>query len=248
MEQTTATKSGPERASSSKADASCPHCGEPAEKDQLVCLRCGGRIALDYRRPPGWKLPTAIVAAVALVAAVAFGWALREITDNAKTEVANTPAGKPTGGAAAPTKPQPTPRRSTAPAPAAKKKPAPRPAKAKPKRRPTTTPPAAAAALPGTWPAGKNGFTVIIASTDNPGAAKGTTRTVRQAGVPAGYLRSKDYPSLQKGFWYVYGGVYKTRGQAEKAAGRFGRGYPGAYVQWVDGATAARRAAKKKKR
>jgi len=32
---------------------------------------------------------------------------------------------------------------------------------------------------------------------------------------------------------------------AEEAAAKFGKGYPGAYVQWVDGATAARRAAKR---
>src|SRR5205807_5466060 len=98
MEQTTASQSEP--ASAGKAEASCPHCGEPAKKDQLVCLRCGGRLALDYRRPPGWKLPAAIVAMVALVAAVAFGWALRAVTHNAKTEVANAPAGNPTNGGA----------------------------------------------------------------------------------------------------------------------------------------------------
>src|SRR4051812_19765756 len=245
MEQSTATPPRQDQQAAAKPEASCPHCGEPAEKDQLVCLRCGGRIALDYRRPPGWKLPTAIVATVGLVAAVAFGWALREVTDNAKTEVANAPAGKPTGASPAPSKPQPAARKSTPPA--AKKTPARRPAKAKPKRS-AATPPVAAARFPGTWPAGKNGFTVILASTDNPGAAKSTTRAVKQAGVPAGYLRSRDYPSLQKGFWYVYGGVYDTRGQAEKAVARIGKGYPGAYVQWVDGATAARRAAKKKKR
>src|SRR5215210_7283896 len=87
MEQTTAPP--PESPPETKAEAHCPHCGAGAEKDQLVCLRCGGRIALDYRRPPGWKLPTAIVAGVALIAAVAFGWGLREITDNARSEVAD---------------------------------------------------------------------------------------------------------------------------------------------------------------
>src|SRR3954466_7128728 len=95
MEQSTATPPEQQDQHSASAEASCPHCGEPAEKDQLVGLRCGGRIALDYRRPPGWKLPTAIVAGVALVAAVAFGWGLREITDNARTEVADSaPASK----------------------------------------------------------------------------------------------------------------------------------------------------------
>jgi hypothetical protein len=232
MEQTTATKPKPAGDAKGKAQASCPHCGEPAENDQLVCLRCGGRIALDYRRPPGWKLPTAIVGAVALVAAVAFGWALSDITDNAKTEVANAPGGNPTGAA----KPK-------APAPATPRQPA---ATKKAPAATAPTPSATAFNPPGTWPGPINGFTVVLTSTDNGGSAKDTARSVKQSGVPAGYLRSNDYPSLQKGFWYVYGGVYKTRGQAEKAAAKFGKGYPGAYVQWVDGATAARRAAKKK--
>jgi hypothetical protein len=242
MEQTTAAKS---ESPAAKPGLSCSHCGEPGEKGQLVCLRCGGRLALDYRRPPGWKLPTAIVATVGLVAAVAFGWALRAVTHNAKTEVANAPAGKPTNGGT-PKTPATQPKPKT---PAAAKK------QAKPKRPSTATrkppapsPAAAAVNFAGTWPAAKNGFTVVLTSTDNPSSAKDTARGARQSGVRAGYLRSNDYPSLQKGFWYVYGGVYNVRGQAEKAAAKFVRGYPGAYVQWVDGATAARRAAKRKKR
>src|SRR3954464_4962116 len=95
MEQSTATPPEQQDRHPANAEASCPHCGEPQQEDQLVCLRCGGRIALDYRRPPGWKLPTAIVVGVALIAAVAFGWALREITDDAKNEVAEAPASKP---------------------------------------------------------------------------------------------------------------------------------------------------------
>src|SRR4051812_25720339 len=95
MEQSTATPPRQDQPAAAKPDASCPHCGEPAEKDQLVCLRCGGRIALDYRRPPGWKLPTAIVAGVALIAAVAFGWAPREITHHAQTQGGQAPAANP---------------------------------------------------------------------------------------------------------------------------------------------------------
>lgn len=263
MEQTTATQ--PERESKGpKADARCPNCGEPAEKDQLVCLRCGGRIALDYRRPPGWKLPTAIVAGVALIAAVAFGWALREITDDAKTEVASAPAAKPApapgpsatdraaqrraqaGRQAADRRRAAADRKRTsgrAQALAQRRKAAARKRQAAARKRKARPAPAPAghANLAGTWPTGKNGFTVILSSTDNPGSAKDTARSAKQAGVPAGFLRSNDYPSLQKGFWYVYGGFYKTRGKAEKAVAKFGRGYPGAYVQWVDGAKAGRK-------
>ena len=231
MEQTTATQPEEEQ-TAAKPEASCPHCGEPAEKDQLVCLRCGGRIALDYRRPPGWKLPTAIVAGVALIAAVAFGWALREITDDAKSEVASAPAGKP----AVPKKPAAKPAPKPKPKPAAHKPASHKQSKAlaaakkrraaaaarkrraaaarKHKARPAPTP-AGRVNLPGTWPTGKNAYTVILSSTDNPASAREEARQARQAGVKAGYLRSNDYPSLQKGFWYVYGGVYPSRGKAE---------------------------------
>lgn len=236
MEQTTATK--PE----SGQDTRCPQCGEPAKDDQLVCLRCGGRIALDYRRPPGWKLPAAIVAGVALVAIVAFGFGLREITHNARTEVADA------GPAAAASRP--AARKKPAKTRPAKKRPAARKKSAAPKKpaakKPAPKRPVAAANRAGTWPAGKDGFTVILVSVDNPASAKDTASQVKQAGVPAGYLRSNDFQSLQKGFWYVYGGVYKTRGQAEKAAGKFGRGYPGAYVQFVDGAKPPPKAKKKR--
>jgi sporulation related protein len=255
MEQT-ATESPPQAA---QPEASCPHCGAPAEKDQLVCLRCGGRIALDYRRPPGWKLPTAIVASVGLVAAVAFGWALREITDNAESEVAKAPASKPAAPAeptaaersrqrladrreraraerrqAAEKRKGSTSRRRAAEARAERRRAAAR-------RRSERSRQAGAVNLPGTWPTGKRGFTVILGSTDNPGSAKESAKQARQAGVPAGYLRSNDYSSLQKGAWLIYGGVYNSRGRAEKAAAKFGRGYPGAYVQLVNGDKAGKR-------
>ena len=74
-----------------RGEARCPTCGASAERGQLVCLECGSRIALDYRRPPSWKLPLAIAAgvgAILLVVAV-IGW--RAVNDDADAEVASTP-------------------------------------------------------------------------------------------------------------------------------------------------------------
>jgi hypothetical protein len=244
MEQTT-TEPQAESAPDVTPDLPCPHCGEPAEKDQLVCLHCGGRIALDYRRPPGWKLPTAIVAGVALVAAAAFGWGLREITDNARTEVADSaPASK---AVQRDLRRQAEQRRAAEARTAERRRTAASRRRAAARKRPAKAAPAAAANVPGTWPKGKNAFTVILVSVDNAGAAKAAAQSAKKSGVPAGYLRSNDYPSLQKGFWYVYGGVYKTRGRAEKAAAKFGGGFGGAYVQWVDGAKAGTKGKKKKR-
>ncbi len=72
-------------------DATCPTCGAPAERGQLVCLECGSRIALTYRRPPSWKLPVAIAVVVAVLAAAGGVLAYEAVDDEAKDEVAATP-------------------------------------------------------------------------------------------------------------------------------------------------------------
>jgi hypothetical protein len=200
-----------------RAEATCPSCGAPAERGQLVCLECGSRIALDYRRPSGWKLPLAIVIAVLVVAGVAFGVGLHEITSNAKTEVAKTPRGKPAPaqkpsgnarGPSSPTKTNPNAQSS-----------------------PTVRIPGAAG-----WPAGRDGFTVVLLSSSDQAGARSFARTAKQGGTPVGILRSNDYSSLEKGFWIVFSGVYRTRPQAERASRRLSRGFPGAFVQFVNGA------------
>lgn len=206
-----------------RVEATCPSCGAPAERGQLVCLECGNRIALDYRRPSGWKLPLAIVVAVIVTVGVAFGLGLHEITSDAKTEVANTPRGNP----APPQKPnagaQPR-KKTTADQPSA-------PAKTTAKSRPPVRTPGAAS-----WPAGRDGFTVVLLSSSDQAGARSFARTAKQGGTPVGVLRSNDYPSLEKGFWIVFSGVYSTRTQAERASRRLSRGFPGAFVQFVNGA------------
>jgi hypothetical protein len=217
-----------------RAETTCPHCGAAADEGQLVCLECGGRIGLDYRRPPGWKLPLAIVGVVLAALAVAFGFGLHEITDNADNEVASAGAGKP--------RPQPKPAARTgkpaaAEKPAARSKPKrpaePRPANPRPKGKPRP-----AASLPGVpgWPAGRSGYTVVLLSASDRKSARSFARTARQGGTRVGVLRSNDYPSLEKGFWIVYSGVYPTRRQAERAVTKVSRGFPGAYPQFVNGA------------
>jgi sporulation related protein len=207
-----------------RAGTSCPSCGAPAERGQLVCLECGGRIGLDYRRPPGWKVPAVVVGAVLLAAGTAFGLGLHEITSNAGNEVAKAPPGKPV-------------RKAPAKKATAKKKASPaKPAKAaKPAKKPT--PAKAAAAVPGVpgWPAGRDGYTVVLLSASDRQGASSFAKTAKQGGTKVGALRSGQYPSLQKGFWIVFSGVYRTRPQAERASKRMSRGFPGAFPQFVDG-------------
>ncbi|MDQ4049462.1 MAG: SPOR domain-containing protein [Actinomycetota bacterium] len=81
----------PATAPFARAGRACPTCGAATEEDQLVCLECGSRVALGYRRPPSWRVPVAIIAAVVLLVAAASAIALAEIGDDAEREAARTP-------------------------------------------------------------------------------------------------------------------------------------------------------------
>jgi septal ring-binding cell division protein DamX len=244
---------------------SCPTCEAPAERGQLICLECGSRIALAYRRPPSWKIPVAIVAGIVLVSAVAFAWGLRAVTDDAEKEVAAQPAPPPAqpkgsdGGEgdagqsaseraadrrAAERRERDAERRERAAerrrAAAERRRAAERRAeRRKPKRRRRA---AVAAGGVRTWPKGKDAFTVIILSTPEKSAAQDFAKAAAKGGVPAGVLRADDYPSLKAstGFWIVYVGRYKNQARADRATARYGRRYPGAYPQFVNGSKAKR--------
>lgn len=190
-----------------RAEIACPVCGEPAEADQLVCLTCGSRLALDYRRPSSWKPAVAIVAVV--VAALGAGFAALVAAsddDSGPPAKASTPAPTATGGSPAPSATTPAePRRATGDTPSA-------------------------------WPANTNGYTVILLTTGDRAGAAAAARTLRQQGVEVGVLESSRYPSLPKGYWNVFYGAYPTRAGAEATAARLKGNYPGAYPQYVEGA------------
>jgi hypothetical protein len=195
-------------------ETSCPACRAPADRGQLVCLECGTRLALDYRRPTGWKLPLAIVTGVLLLAGGGLALALGSIEEAAESDVAETrPTGerRPEGKAKARAEPRKG-RRAKRPA-----------------RRPS--PPRA-----GTWPRGRNGFTVVLGKTEDRRSAISLTRSIRGRGNSAGYLRSDDYSSLDPGSWTVFSGVYRTRPEAERASDRLARAVPGAFSEFVNGA------------
>ena len=171
-----------------------------------MCLECGARLALDYRRPRGWKPAAAVIGAVLLVAAAAFAITLIAVDDDSKQEVAATKAG----------------REATAkPRKAAKRAPAsPRPSRS---------------GVPG-WPKGRDGFTVVLVSGADRAGAREIALRARRRGVDAGLLRSNDYSSLSPGFWIVFAGVYKTSAQAQRAARKLSKRFSGAFPQFVNGA------------
>lgn len=190
------------------AEQHCPNCGAPAERGQLVCLECGARIALTYRRPPSWKVPVAILVVVVALCALGAALAVTAIGDDAKKEVSAAP---------------PHPR--TPPS---------RPAKPKAAR---PAPAASALTRQGglyAWPSTLTGFTVAINSTQDEGSARTfaqSAATTRPAKV--GVIRGDDFRTLPKGFYVVFAGYYATREQADAATARLGKRFKGAFVQPV---------------
>ncbi len=185
----------------------CPECKAEAASDQLICLDCGHRLAL--RESPS-RLPRlsliAIAVVVALAGAVAFGFALSELTSDdssgtataSQTAVAKHAASPaPTGGVAASAE--------------------------------SSDGPVALAA----WPATATGYTVVLVTSSDEAGARRVAWDAARSGLEAGLLRSDDYRDLGQGLWLVVAGRYPQSGGAEREAARLGGRYKGAYVQQV---------------
>jgi hypothetical protein len=214
--------------------AACPSCGAHADVGQLMCLECGSRLALDYQRPPSWRLPAAIVGIVVLLAGAAVAFALAQVTDNAGKTAAQAPV-QPTatgaGGA------QPAPGDTQAPTASA---PSPPPTSTAPadvapsETTPSAATPPPAAAADG-WPAGKEAFTAVLASMPTRAAAEAKLKTARDAGIAsAAILHSDDFPSLNPGYWVVFDGQFDSVSQATSQAEQDrGKGFADAYPRFV---------------
>ena len=199
-------------------DSSCPTCGARAQDGQLVCLECGSRIALAYRRPPSWKIPVAIAVLVGLLALAGAVLAYQAIGDDAKEEAASAPL-KPKLEAA---------KADTA-------------ATAKADTRAAETS-ATSGSVGGlvpkgrlyTWPRDLSAFTVVLLSTEDRASAVAMANSVADSKTTkTGVIRSEDFETLPQGFYIVFGGSYETRASADRAAARLGATYQGAFTQVV---------------
>jgi hypothetical protein len=214
----------------------CPNCGAAADPGQLMCLECGSRLALGYRRPPSWRLPAAVVGVVLLIAGIGVAIALAAVTHTAnKTTAAaptqSTPAATTPAGDAPPTASQPTP----APTTSSTTTPAPAPATGT-TATPATPPATSAGAAPSGWPPGKSAFTVILASMPTKAAADAKLNAAKAAGITgAAILHSDDFPTLNPGYWVVFDGQYDAVDQAQtQAAADHGKGgFTDAYPRFV---------------
>jgi predicted nucleic acid-binding Zn ribbon protein len=205
------------------AAASCPTCGEPVDPHQLVCLNCGGRVALRERRSrtadPLVPVAVALIALVAIGAGL-FGFAVSELTsdegDGSEQAARPAPPEAATEGPSVVSGSEQTTR--TSPETAPSEQPAP-PRKVNPN------------AVPG-WPRGERAYTVVLVTSSDGPAARRVARRARGSGLEAGLIRSDPY-NLGSGLWIVFTGRFDTReGAVRQAAGLQDR-YPGAYPQLV---------------
>ncbi|MEO8290679.1 MAG: zinc ribbon domain-containing protein [Gaiellaceae bacterium] len=88
------------------------------------------------------------------------------------------------------------------------------------------------------WPAGKDGYTVVLKSvptSEGRAQADAAAQKARNNGLPqVGVLNSSDYSSLTPGYYVTFTGIYDTRNQADSALPNArSRGFPTAYVRQV---------------
>ena len=194
----------------------CPRCGAPHASDQAYCLECGGRLTsgTGARRARGWRalslygsdwawpvLAALVVAVLVTVAVVAI-----ERTDRqagGETLFATGPQGEEVsattpGAESDPTETELPAQTLTQP--------------------PTTSTPTETRPADGSrgslvqWPAGTNGWTVIVRSVpENEGrpAATRHARGASDAGLSdVGVLDADEYSSLRPGYYVVFAGIF----------------------------------------
>jgi hypothetical protein len=222
----------------------CPRCGAPHGPDQEYCLECGyrlqpargafGRLSSASQErfgwyPGDWVWPVLLgflIAVAGATAAIILADAGAENSPIVATQggTAHAPTtAPPTATVALPTVPSGTP--SGAPS------------------TPSTPPPARTTApRPGVltpWPAGQNGFTVVIESVPAGGSGRALAvaraRAASTAGLPSvGVLDSSRFSSLHPGYYVVFSGVYDSDPQAERArAAASAKGFQAAYVREI---------------
>lgn len=224
----------------------CPRCGAPFEPDQEYCLECGhrlgatggfrGRLGGAWRArfgwyPGDWIWPVLLALVVAIVGGIA-AVAVASGNGGGKPLVATHP-GQPrepvtppaTATVALPTVPRGTPTTSGPPS------------------TPSTPPPAqsakpAASGALTTWPADRQGYTVVLESVPTSAGrslAVARARSALKAGLSqVGVLDSGRYSSLHPGYWVVFSGIYGSAGEAASAQqDAAAKGFTAAYSRQI---------------
>jgi hypothetical protein len=224
----------------------CPRCGAPHGPDQEYCLECGhrlqptpgpfGRLSSAWQRrfgwyPGDWVWPVLLGFLIAVAGATAaIVLADAGAKDNPIVATQGGPAhlpttAPPTATVALPSVPTGTPSGSGPP---------PTPSAPPPT---ATTGPRPGVLTP--WPAGENGYTVVLESVPAGGGGRALAvaraRSASTAGLPSvGVLDSSRFSSLHPGYYVVFSGVYSSDPQAERArAAAAAKGFEAAYVRQI---------------
>jgi hypothetical protein len=199
----------------------CPRCGAPMTDEQEWCLNCGAAVGTRIVAAPGWRAPIVLAGALAVIGAIAIAIAIIQLADDTD-RVAQTPPATaqatPTPSAATPT-PTPDTGVDATPTPSLPE------ASGQSTPEPTTTPestntpePSGGSANIGSWPSGKSGWTVVLASDPSESEANDAAEQFSSDGIAdVGVLRSDDFSSLKPGFWVVYSGEYDSQSAASDA-------------------------------
>jgi hypothetical protein len=221
-------------------DWRCPRCDTPHAEGQEYCLECGLRLPATtgllpalgsawQRRlgwyPGDWVWPALLALVVAAGAGVASALWLTDTSSSAnETIVATSPAASSVAPATtAPPEPTTTEPTTTSAGTTAEK-------------------PPGAAAQPAkpliTWPAGKNGWTVVLDSvpiSNGRAGALAQARQARQLGLKdVGVLNSAEFSSLHPGYYVIFAGIYDTQAEAQSAIiDAHQKGYRGPYPRRI---------------
>ena len=228
---------------------SCPRCGSRYAPGQEYCLACGLRLPVVrgfvaaqlvpslgrvWRRrvgpyPGDWIWPVVFGLVVAAIGATAAILATQN-NGGSKTIVATQPTQTTGGTTTAP----PTGTTSTGTTPTATTPTETTPTETTPTE---TTPTETTPSGPVKWPAGKAGFTVVLASiaqSDGIAAARKTAEKALGAGLSGvGILNSSNFSSLNGGYYVVFSGVYDTLAEAESNLSTAKPTFPQAYTRKI---------------
>lgn len=212
----------------------CPRCGAALRADQDWCLECGAAATTRVLAPPSWKVPLLVILGVVVVFAAAVAIAYALLAHDASKSVSDVPAGS-RPPASAPASPAPA---APAPGPAAGTT-GPTGASGATANAGPTGPTGPAGATPTAtvprWPAGEQGYSVVLLSTaDRQGAEREALKLIRSGDAPgAGILASSRYDFFSPDLWIVFAGRYAAKRAAERAATRLKRSGHEGYVTLV---------------
>ena len=217
----------------------CPRCGTPYEPYQEYCLECGLRLpvtagiipvlATAWRRrvpwyPGDWIWPVLGALIIASLGAALAILANRDNGESATKTRVETNQTVPVGTGTLPSSPPPPSETSTLPT-------APEPTTVEP---PPPPPPSNQLIE---WPAGQNGWTIVLASVPQSagrGAAASEGRKALSAGLTdVGVLNSSEFSSLHSGYFVVFSGVYNSQAEARSNLSSAKSSYPQAYVRQI---------------